>query len=197
MQPADQVANSATGSGLRTSRRNGRISSANPPLDYARRVDPTSAQKEWFSHAFLVGVAATAGYPVELTLNDVNGVDATVKDRGVTVEWQLKATSSPEYSKDGNFLHFDLDVRTYDLLTETRNTPGYLGVIVLPKDSIDWAHQTPERLKLRNGGHWLRITGLPQTTNTTTVRVQIPVGNVLSVDQVRQIMANERLRLVS
>lgn len=42
--------------------------------------DLTDQQKEWFSRSFLVGIAAAAKFPVELTLNDVNGVDATVHD---------------------------------------------------------------------------------------------------------------------
>jgi hypothetical protein len=69
--------------------------------------DLTSQQKEWFSRAFLVGLAASAGFPVELRLNDVAGVDATVYDGGVGVDWQLKGTSAPEYNADKTILNFD------------------------------------------------------------------------------------------
>ena len=55
--------------------------------------DLSDQQKEWFSRSFLVGVAAAAGCPVELRLNDVNGVDATVHDGGIQTDWQLRGSA--------------------------------------------------------------------------------------------------------
>ena len=109
-------------------------------------------EKEWFSRSFLVGIAAAAKFPVELTLNDVRGVDATVHDGGITTDWQLKGTSSPEYSADGQVLFFDLDVRTYDLFTGDRNSTAYLGVVVMPKLETEWAAVSDTELRLRNCG---------------------------------------------
>src|SRR5689334_9451468 len=106
--------------------KNGHGVAGKPPthclvMVYARPImtgdlsDLSSKQKEWFSRSFLVGVAAASKFPVEVTLNDVNGVDATVHDGGISTDWQLKGTSSPNYSADKQTLLFDLDVRTYNL----------------------------------------------------------------------------------
>lgn len=152
-------------------------------------------QKEWFSRAFLTAVAASAGFPVEITLNDLFGVDATVRDGVVAVDWQLKGTASPDFTHTE--LRFDLDVRTYNLLRVTRNTPAYLGVVVVPEDVEGWVHQSPRRLLLRHCGYWVRLTGMPPTTNTTKIRIHIPLDNILCAGDIPEIMADERGRLTA
>jgi len=152
-------------------------------------------QKEWFSRSFLVGVAAAASFPVEVRLNDVNGVDATVHDGGIQTDWQLKGTSSPEFSADGKMLHFDLDVRTYNLFVGERNASAYLGVVVMPNDPVDWVATRKDIVSLRHCGYWQKITGMAATTNTSTVRIHLPVRQRLTVAAVRRIMQAERKRI--
>lgn len=155
----------------------------------------TDQQKEWFSRSFLVGIAAAAKFPVELTLNDVNGVDATVHDGGISTDWQLKGTSSPNWSADKKTLYFDLDVRTYNLFIGDRNSSGYLGVVVVPDDDAQWATVSDKELLLRHCGYWQKITGLPASVNTTSVRIHLPITQKLDVVQMRDIMAAERKRI--
>lgn len=154
--------------------------------------DLTGQQKEWFSRSFLVGVAAAASYPVEIRLNDVNGVDATVHDGGIQTDWQLKGTSSPEFSVDGATLFFDLDVRTYKLFTDARNASAFLGVVVVPDDRADWVSVTDDSLNLRHCGYWQKISGMPATPNTSTVRIHLPVAQLLTVSAMQTIMKSER-----
>lgn len=157
--------------------------------------DLTDQQKEWFSRSFLVGVAAAAKFPVELTMNDVNGVDATVHDGGISTDWQLKGTSSPIWSSDKNTLFFDLDVRTYSLFTGVRNSSGYLGVVVIPEDDEQWVTVSEKDLRLRHCGYWQKITGLPATENWSTVRIHLPITQKLNVAQIQEIMMAERTRI--
>lgn len=170
-------------------------------VTYPRRTmadgqgDLTDQQKEWFSRSFLVGIAAAAKFPVELTLNDVNGVDATVHDGGISTDWQLKGTSSPDWSSDKKTLFFDLDVRTYNLFIGDRNSSGYLGVVVVPDDDAKWAAVSDNELLLRHCGYWQKITGLSATENTATVRIHLPIEQKLNVIQIRQIMSSERKRI--
>ena len=124
----------------------------------------------------MVAIAAAAKFPVELTLNDVEGVDATVRDGGVTTDWQLKGTSSPQYSKDKKTLHFDLDVRTYNLFTGHRNSTGYLGVVVMPEEDTRWASISGKEVRLRHCAYWQKITGLPPKPNKASVRIHIPIA---------------------
>lgn len=168
---------------------------------YARRTmageagDLTDQQKEWFSRSFLVGIAAAAKFPVELTLNDVNGVDATVHDGGISTDWQLKGTSSPVYSADGQTLFFDLDVRTYNLFIDDRNATAYLGVVVVPEDDAHWASVSDKELRLRHCGYWQKVTGMSPTSNTATVRIHLPLTQKLDVLGIQQIMQAERKRI--
>jgi hypothetical protein len=157
--------------------------------------DLTDQQKEWFSRSFLVGIAAAARFPVELTLNDVNGVDATVHDGGISTDWQLKGTSSPLWSADRKILYFDLDVRTYNLFINDRNSSGYLGVVVVPEDDAQWAVVSDKELRLHHCGYWQRITGLPATENTATIRIHLPITQMLNVVQIQEIMSAERKRI--
>lgn len=157
--------------------------------------DLADQQKEWFSRSFLVGIAAAAKFPVELTLNDVSGVDATVRDGGIITDWQLKGTSSPIWSADKETLYFDLDVRTYNLFTGSRNSSGYLGVVVMPDEDAHWATVSEKELRLRHCGYWQKITGLPATENTSTVRIHLPITQKLDVIQIQGIMSAERTRI--
>lgn len=170
---------------------------------YARRTmagdvgDLTDKQKEWFSRSFLVSVAAAAKFPVELMLNDVDGVDATVRDRGVTTDWQLKGTSSPEFSADKQTLFFDLEVRTYNLFIGDRNSSAYLGVVVIPEDDTQWVTVSERELRLRHCGYWQKITGLPATKNTTKIRIHLPVTQRLTIQGIHAIMLAERERITA
>lgn len=170
-------------------------SRARSDYDLRTMSDFLEHQKEWFSRAFLTAVAASAGYPVEITLNDLFAVDATVRDGGVAVDWQLKGTASPDFT--ASELRFDLDVRAYDLLRGPRNAPAYLGVVVVPEDVEQWVNQNSLRLILRHCGYWVKLTGMPPTTNTTKKRIHIPLENVLCAGDLSGIMADERGRLTA
>ncbi|MFI7067081.1 DUF4365 domain-containing protein [Kribbella sp. NPDC050124] len=157
--------------------------------------DLDQQQKEWFSRAFVTAVSAAAGYTVEYHLDDVHGVDATVRDGGVAVDFQLKATSSPIMS--GGDLAFDLDVRTYDLLSGVRSSPGYLLVIVLPEDVNTWLQSDPDSMTIFHSGYWRDLTGLPATSNENSVRIKLPLSNTLCVTHIREIMLDARGRLIA
>lgn len=159
--------------------------------------DLSDNQKEWFSQSFLVGVAAAAGCPVELRLNDVFGVDATVHLGGVQTDWQLKGTSSPKFSADRSVLFFDLDVRTYNLFIGVRNASAYLGVVVMPPEPDNWLAHEDEHLLMRHCGYWQRISGMAPTTNDSKVRIHLPTNQRLCADDVQKIMSDERKRLIA
>lgn len=168
---------------------------ARPDYDLRTMGDLDQQQKEWFSRAFVTAVSAAAGYTVEYHLDDVHGVDATVRDGGVAVDFQLKATSSPIMS--GGELAYDLDVRTYDLLRGVRSSPGYLLVVILPKDVDSWLQSDPDSMTILHSGYWRDLTGFLPTSNETTVRIKIPLTNTLCVPHIREIMLDARGRLIA
>ncbi|MBU4188904.1 MAG: DUF4365 domain-containing protein [Actinobacteria bacterium] len=152
--------------------------------------------KEWFSRAFLTATSAVAGYKVGWELDDIDGVDATVKDGGIAVDWQLKATAHPKF--DNDMLLFDLDVATYNKLRVARTAEAYLAVYLLPGDARStWMKQSDKEMVLFRGGYWLKLTGRAPTSNRARIRLRIPIENQLDVSQIRDIMVAARRRVES
>jgi len=139
-----------------------------------------------------MAVAASAGYPTQLVQDDRDGVDATVRDGGITVDIQLKATSVPDM--DEEFLRFDLDVKTYNKLRTDRSSPGYLLVAVLPPQRTSWLGIRKDHIRLNRAAYYLEITGMPGTGNSATIRLNIPLSNKLTEAALKSIMAEARRR---
>jgi hypothetical protein len=152
--------------------------------------------KEWFSRAFLVAIASVAGFPVTWTggTEDIDGVDATVRDGGVTVDFQLKATSTPK--RNGECLLFDLDIPTYHKLIGVRSSPGYLLVVTLPEEKSNWVASSDHELLLRHRSHWIDLSGMEPTENKQSIRLALPLQNQLTAQTLTEIMRDARRRLV-
>lgn len=151
--------------------------------------------KEWFSRAYLMAVGASAGYTVQPQQDDVDGVDAVVRDGGITVDVQLKATAAPDYGQD--CLKFDLNVPTYNKLRIDRNSPGYLVVAVVPKKRSLWLEHKEGHMSMHRLAYWLEITNMPVTPNRATIRLEIPLANRLTEDALVEIMAKARERVMT
>lgn len=148
--------------------------------------------KEWFSRAFVMAVAASAGFAVQPIQDDVDGVDVELRDGGITVDVQLKATAVPTIGR--GVLKFDLDVKTYDKLRTDRNSPGYLVVAIVPADRQKWIDHGEGLTSLFKFAFWLEITGMTAVTNNATIRLDIPLTNRVTEDALRRIMADARRR---
>lgn len=156
-------------------------------------ADGASKQKERFSRAWIIAAAASADYTYEIVADDERGVDMTVHSREHTLDFQLKATSNPDL-QDGHLIH-DLDVRTYDLLrSRTRSAYGVLALIVLGPDTSSWHVVEHDVTTLARSAYYLPLMGMPATTNTATVRLKVPVSNLLTADAMRFLMDAEAKR---
>lgn len=146
----------------------------------------TADHKEWFSRAFVMAIAASAGYSVQPQQDDVDGVDVVLRHKGITVDVQLKATAVPSYGQ--NSLLFDLDVKTYNKLRTNRTSLGYLVVAVLPEDGAAWIDHYQDHMRMHRLAYWLEITGMPPTSNQAKVRLTIPLANRVTEDALTAIM---------
>ncbi|MGS0560534.1 DUF4365 domain-containing protein [Microbacterium aurugineum] len=156
-------------------------------------ADGVSKQKERFSRAWIVAAAATADYTYEIVADDERGVDMTVHSSEHTLDFQLKATSKPDL-QDGFLIH-DLDVRTYNLLrSTTRSAYGVLALIVLGPDTSEWHVLDHDVTTLAKCAYYLPLMGLPATTNAATVRLKVPLDNLLTADAMRSLMNEEAAR---
>lgn len=149
-----------------------------------------SKQKERFSRAWIIAAAASADFTYEIVADDERGVDMTVHSSEHTLDFQLKATSSPVL-QDGHLIH-DLDVRTYNLLrSPTRSAQGVLALIVLAPDTTKWHILDHQATTLAKCAYYLPLIDMPATTNAATVRLRVPVANLLTADAMRSLMNSE------
>jgi len=159
-------------------------------------VDGSPKQKERFSRAWVVAAAAAANFTYEIVADDERGVDMTVHSHEHTLDFQLKATSNPDV-QDGYLVH-DLDVRTYNLLrSEQRSGYGVLAVIVVADDTSTWHVMNHDGTSLTRSAYYLPLFGLPSTSNAATIRLKVPMGNLLTPDAMQTMMDAQAARWAS
>lgn len=158
--------------------------------------DGTPKQKEWYSRAWVVAAAAAANYTYRIVTDDEHGVDMTVHCGIHTIDFQLKATSHPEW-QDGCLIH-DLDVRTYDLLrAPTRSAYGVLALVVVGDDTTAWLDMDETGTRIAHSAYYLPMIGMPDTDNVSTVRLKVPTTNLLTVRALETLMGAQAARWVS
>ncbi|MFV0632725.1 DUF4365 domain-containing protein [Demequina sp.] len=144
-------------------------------------------QKERFSRAWVIAAASAADFTYEIVADDERGVDMTVHSHHHALDLQLKATSNPD-EQDGQLVH-DLDIRTYDLLrSESRTSYGVLVLVVVGHDSTSWQTMDDAGTSLTRAAYYLPMLGLPDTANTSTVRLKVPKDNLLTATAMKSLM---------
>jgi hypothetical protein len=145
-------------------------------------------RKEQLSLAYLHALAAVGGYTVSIPNLDRDSSDICISSgssRRSSVEFQLKATSSPDCSADG--LRFQLKAKNYNDLARRRQVPLLLAVMVLPELSADWLTLNPDKMVLRKCVYWMSLIGEPETDQGSKV-VIVPIVNLLTVDSLRDLI---------
>lgn len=156
-------------------------------------ADGSPKQKERFSRAWLIAAAAAADFTYEIVTDDERGVDMTVNSGLHVIDFQLKATSKPDI-QDGHLVH-DLDVRTYDLLRSPRRAGyGVLALVVLGDDVDTWHQMDAEGTHLARSAYFLPLLGMAATPNDSTVRLKVPLTNLLDPTAMRMLMDSQAAR---
>ncbi|WP_083973917.1 DUF4365 domain-containing protein [Herbidospora daliensis] len=151
-----------------------------------------SASKEWFSVSYVQALAYAAGYAVTVSSVDHFGVDLEIKDRAFRVDVQMKCTAAAS-KLERDHLMYDLDVRTYNLLTDPgRNVPAYLFVVEVPPNREEWMHCTSEGVHLRKCGYYANMSRLSPTPNGSSKSVRLERVNRLTVDSLDRLMKESR-----
>jgi Domain of unknown function (DUF4365) len=150
---------------------------------------PTNTKKERLSLAYINAVAARAGYealPTAIDIDSIDGVLRSTTGRRPQIDFQAKATSTDVVGDDD--VTFDLSVKNYnDLRAETVN-PRLLILFVMPSDEELWMSLSQDELVLRHCGYWLSLRGMPDTENSTKIKVRIPREQVFDVNQLTMLM---------
>ncbi len=142
---------------------------------------PEGEEQTWlgtFGERWFQTICASAGCSTGRMAPDVTGTDFVVHDHAhEVVRVQVKATLSPDLVDEG--LRFPLDVRTYDRL-RVGNTPGYLALAVVRAAHPRWVGLCHKGSIVRAAMYWTCLAGLPATTNTSTVTLSLPFGNMVT-----------------
>ena len=151
-------------------------------------------QKEALSRVYARAIAARAGYSTSDPDFDRDSVDVRIQAGGKmrpALDLQLKATINLGEPVDGHY-RFPLKTKNYDDLIVDTQTPRLLVVLDLPKDKEHWMSISDERLILRRRAFWLNLNGFEKSSNTTSVTVKIPAGNLFTIDSLRDLMEQSR-----
>ncbi|MFE7519009.1 DUF4365 domain-containing protein [Streptomyces halstedii] len=143
--------------------------------------DPATWQQEQISLAYVLAVATDAKATVASWNVDKDGVDATLKRDHRLVELQMKCTFEPQYLADDETLAYDLDVATYDKLRGPyRTAPGYLGVVIVPRDASTWLTHDPKSLLLQCSGVYVQVQDRDKARGEVTTRLHLPKAQRLN-----------------
>ena len=139
-------------------------------------------RKEQLSQAYIAAISASCGFTISIPNLDRDSVDIQVSSgtsRRASVQWQLKATSSPDW--DGEELKFQLKAKNYNDLVTRRQVPLLLAVMVLPEDPADWLRIDLDQLVMKRCVWWQSLIGQPPT-DQGSLQVRVPRANLLTMD---------------
>jgi hypothetical protein len=163
------------------------------------RADNNSLQGD-YGETWLRVVAAASGFlhgrPTTL---DLEKADVEIVYPGQvggrwypTVKAQVKTTI--DMRQEGDSYAYDLDIDTYNVLRRVNITvPRFLAVIRLPKKG--------EKVKLLKSGTllvgrgaWVSLEGHPQSSNTTSQVVYLPMANTIDRPGLEDLVFNYGIR---
>lgn len=158
-------------------------------------------RQEALSRAYIHAVAGRCGllcstrdydYGIDTTLHSIDrGPDERYYETGFNLDIQAKSTTLA--AETPTAIGYDLEVRAYDHLRDANaGTPRILVLLVVPADEPAWVEQTEDHLLLRKCAYWLSLRGMGPTTNTRTLRVSIPRGQVFSAEALSNLMGRIR-----
>ena len=165
----------------------------------------STKQLEEYSIAFVHAAAACAGFAFEVRRIDDDSVDCTIRSRSSNGAWlrpqldlQLKCTGAPDFGPNGD-LRFPLSTKNYnDLRPSTIDIriPRLLVVVVVPAEPTDWITDGADHFALHRSGYWKSLAGSGQTSNVSSVTVDVPRVQRWTPSAITTLMedaANDRL----
>ena len=154
-------------------------------------------QKESLGNAYVHAVIARAGYNSAGRSEFDYGIDGKILDvinrggryceNGVGLSYQLKSSCDVIF-RDGK-IYYDLEAKNYnDLVSPRIMLPSILILFVLPETQEDWLTISDNTMTMKKCAWWRSFEGLPQTDNSSTIRISIPIKQVFSPESLTAIM---------
>lgn len=150
-----------------------------------------SRQKEQLSRAYISALVARGGYAVATWDVDKDGVDVTLRDGGVSVDLQLKCTTSPKKVAEG--YSYKLDTPTYDKLRQRdRSAPGYLALMIAPPNIEEWLTCEPKRLLIACHAYWAQLQDRDDPADGKSKSINLPEAQRFDTNTLVQMFAFSR-----
>jgi len=150
-------------------------------------------QKEQFSRAYILAIAAAAGINVYQLGVDDDSVDIGFATDKVAqrprLEAQLKCSAVAR--EDKKSFQFDLRIKNYQELRVDSVIPRILILVVVPAELGDWMTLTTRQLTLKKAAYWVSLREAPETTNTASVTVSIPKKQLFDVETLRKLLKEQ------
>ncbi|MFD8370470.1 DUF4365 domain-containing protein [Streptomyces sp. NPDC059688] len=161
-----------------------------------------------FGEEFIRMLATAANLDVTRKERDRVGVDCQLGYAGrrgtrryPAIEAQVKCTSSPDLHQD--HISYPLKVKNYNQLAGSDyEMPRFLFLVLAPADPFAWSHATEDRLRLSHAAYWLCLHDqdplpLDNRSRTGTRTVHVPRANLLTVDSLHDLFAEDYRDLVT
>jgi hypothetical protein len=151
-----------------------------------------------FGESLVRVLASAAGLIVSRAELDVAGDDFTISHKGVLgatrhpkIDVQVKSWSQRVAVHRGGYWKYPMKARHFNELAGTDFVlPRFLVLVIVPDDCADYATTRHDVVELKYAAYWLSlrdrqpVNGAPDAT----VRVDVPLDNLLTVDALHTLM---------
>jgi len=150
-----------------------------------RGMSPNFVQEQ-LSLSYARSVIYNAGFNLSRCEVDDHGIDGTIQSysRGRNrIDFQLKSTT--DYGiRNGNVI-YDLRVENYNQLIEADGVPQILILYLMPENNDLWLSQNSHEMCLRECAYWVSLMGNQPSSNSSTVRVEVPLADIFDRNGLR------------
>ena len=151
-------------------------------------------KKEQFNVAYISALAAQVGINTSKPTVDDDSVDMILIGKGFQgrvrnpqIDLQLKCTSQDLIQ--GDTLSYPLSKKNYDdLRGDNLLSPRYLVVLIVPDTHNDWIEQKENHMIMRHLCYWTSIKDMPESDNSTSVTIGIPLVQRFNSDVLLKLM---------
>lgn len=158
---------------------------------------PANSVQANLSYAYLAAVTSMAGYALQMTNMDADGlgIDGLVIGNAGDVPnarlaVQVKSTTNYSTLADGTFSYQLKNIKTYkDCCSYHSRAPIILCVYIMPSLDSDWIAQDEGGLTLSHGMYWVPLYNAPSLPpKQQSVSVKFSSDNFLTSDLLKQLM---------
>jgi hypothetical protein len=141
-------------------------------------------QQGFFGEQLVATLAAAGGLSISDPRLDL-GFDVNLESpEGEIARLQVKTTRQ-QLTISGDDLRYDLEVEAYNRLRKTYSFPTYLVVVEVPDHRHNWVSCADDAFKVRRRAHYASLLDEPETTNTSSIAVSLPLVNMVTPEVLR------------